>query len=203
MTGRIVNLHADRCREVQSLLPWYVSGQLEAEEHTQAEAHLADCAECRSELAFDRKLSQAIDALPTDVEQGWAMMRRRLAEPDVRRRGWAPRPAWIGWALAAQLTLVALGGFVLMQARSTDSFHTLGSPPAAAAGNLVVIFRPDASESAIRAALLGAKARVVDGPTAAGAYVLQVAPLSRGGVVRQLKTSTAVVLAEPIDAARP
>ena len=67
MTAEVVNLKSDPCRETQELLPWFVTGQLDADEHARAEAHLAGCPACQAELKFDRQLGQAIDSLPADV----------------------------------------------------------------------------------------------------------------------------------------
>jgi hypothetical protein len=42
-------------------------------------------------------------------------------------------------------------------------------------------------------------ARVVDGPTATGAYVVRIAPDRRGQAIDGLRATPQVVLAEPID----
>ena len=42
-------------------------------------------------------------------------------------------------------------------------------------------------------------ARVVDGPTASGAYVVRIAPDRRGQAIDGLRATPQVVLAEPID----
>ena len=51
----------------------------------------------------------------------------------------------------------------------------------------------------LRAALTKAGARVVDGPTATGAYVVRIAPDRGGQAIDGLRATPQVVLAEPID----
>jgi hypothetical protein len=70
-----------------------------------------------------------------------------------------------------------------------------------AVGNVIVVFRPDVRESEMRRLLKGSEARLVDGPTAANAYVLRVPQAERAAALSQLRNDAAVVLAEPLDAA--
>jgi len=63
----------------------------------------------------------------------------------------------------------------------------------------VVIFRPDTPERVIRSALTSVGARIVDGPTAADAYVLQVPAAQRTQALAQLRSRNTIVLAEPVD----
>jgi len=62
-----------------------------------------------------------------------------------------------------------------------------------------VMFRPDTRDSDLRAALTKAGARVVDGPTASGAYVVRIAPANRAQALDGLRAMPQIVLAEPID----
>lgn len=208
MTGSIINLHGDRHRKIQELLPWYATGQLDEAEHAEVEAHLATCAECQAELNFDHRLHLALTDLPADVDQGWAMMRRKLqartaeappaARPAPRRPLMSPR--WLGWAIAAQAALLVVGGALLYQLdRSTARYHALSSGSAPAAANLVAIFRPDLTEKGMRELLRANGAVLVGGPTAADAYMLRVAPGVRAGALARLRSNPAVVLAEPVD----
>ena len=201
-------------RDVQELLAWYVTGKLEAGEHARVGAHLASCAECQRDLAFQRKLEAGIAAMPVDVEQGWTRL-RELAEaeetaavaPLEKRRARFGREGlgYLGWGVAASLA-VALGA-TLMPTASTQlaqndgTYHALGAAPTAAPGNLIVIFRPDVTEADMRAALRAADARLVDGPTAADAYVLSTPAAHRSAALALLKARHEIVLAEPMDAA--
>ena len=66
---------------------------------------------------------------------------------------------------------------------------------------MIVVFRPDARESDMRRLLEHSDARLVDGPTAANAYVLRIPDAERTKALSQLRNDAAVVLAEPLDAA--
>lgn len=224
--GRIIRLHGDEHREVLTLLPWYVTGRLDAPEHApehaQVEAHLDVCAECQAEVRFQRRLAVEIADLPisdppVDAEQGWLAMRRVLESEPPRRarggawlrsaghgagRGWRAGGPWLGWAAAAVM-LLAVGATLLPGWVSTWApparYHALGAAPVAAPGNVVVIFRPDTTERTLRETLNASNARLVDGPTAADAYVLRVPPAERIAALAKLRGRADVVLAEPID----
>lgn len=211
----------------RALLPWYVSGRLDGEDLARVEAHLASCGDCRAEVRFERRLADEVSRLPLDVEAGWARMRMRLGEPAARgRRRWdfglaaaraalsrAARPAGrdgaallaapaIGWGVAAAMAL-SLGLVMLRPAPPAAGYHVLSAASQAQAGNIVVVFRPEATERRIREILTGSEARLVDGPTAADGYVLRVAPERRTAALTALKAEREVVLAEPIDPATP
>ena len=197
--GRIIKLHDEGHWALQSLLPWYVNGTLSAAERAKVEAHLASCADCQEELKFERLLHGQVAALPLGAEDGWKQMQARLAaEPPrparVRR---APMLAWTGWAAAAAL----LVGVVVLAAPYAQSgrYHALGAQPQPVPGNLVVIFRPDTTEKAMRAAFNADGARLVDGPTGADAYVLSVPAARRAAALARLRARPEVVLAEPVD----
>lgn len=204
--ARIIRLHDDSHWELQRLLPWYVTGRLDPAEHARVEAHLAGCEECREEVRFERTLAETVKDLPLDAEVGWRRLERRLkAEPPRREplaRSGAVRTGvlWGGWAVAA-CAVVAVGVTVAprLQQPSAAAYHALGAPHSVTPGNMVVIFRPDTPERAIRAALTGVGARIVDGPTAADAYVLQVPAAKRAGALAQLRSGHNIVLAEPVD----
>ena len=209
-SGHIIHLHGDRHQEAQLLLPWYVTGRLDPADQAQVEAHLSQCQQCQAELKLEQKLGVGCADLPMDVEQGWAAMQRRLA-PDrptpalsVRlgawlSRAWRTGPPWLGWALGAQLVLLLAAGVVLTPSLQPTRYHVLGAAPPPAAGNLVVIFRPDTQEQALRQTLNANHARLVDGPTAADAYLLHVPVAERAAVLARLRARSDIVLAQPID----
>ena len=223
MTGRIIHLHGDLHDETAALLPWYVTDRLDAEDRARVEAHLTGCTQCQAALATERSLQSAIAGIAEDetgdVDAGWESLRFRLdTRPGRTRvlpsfaqmgRQWQASAPWMQWAVAAQLTLlVAAGGLLAMQANrptalptaATPAYHALSAAPASAAGNVVVIFRPDIRESELRQTLRDSHARLVDGPTAADAYILQVPAAGRDQAVAQLRGQRTIVLAEPVDA---
>lgn len=212
--GRVVRFRGGRHREVQGLLPWYLGGQLDAAEHERIAEHLKVCAECQAEVRFQQRLGEEISQAPLDVERGWAKMRQRIAEDAAPRRAtWRPRmrlagagvgalvwrtsPTWGGWATASVLLVAAV---VWLKPVSPDgAYHVLGAKPASAPGDILVVFKPDAPEHELRAAVKAGGARIVGGPTEADAYILSVPITERDRAVAALRGRPAVAMAEPID----
>jgi hypothetical protein len=208
--GHIIQLHDDPHGAAQSLLPWYVNGTLDPAETALVEAHLAACADCRADLAADRALGQQVAGLSMDVEQGWAAMRARMEAAPERRSAnvsalpvrFLRRPVAIGWAMVGQLAAAALIVAIALPAghAPTDArYHALGAAATAEPGNLIIQFKPDVLERDMRTAFVRAGSRLVDGPTASGAYVLRVDATRRDAALKQLRATPGIVLAEPID----
>lgn len=204
--GHIIQLHDDPHGAAQSLLPWYVNGTLDSAEAALVEAHLEGCADCRADLEADRALGLEVAGLSMDVEHGWAAMRARM-ETTPQRRSASPvrflrRPVAIGWAVAGQLAAAALIIAIALPARHAPvdaDYHALGAATVAEPGNLVIQFKPDITEGAMRATFMQTGSRVVDGPTASGAYVLRVDGNKRDIALKQLRATPGIALAEPID----
>lgn len=210
--GSIIRLHSGPHDEIRALLPWYVTGRLEAKEHARVAAHLKTCHACLEEVEFERRLEVEVAAIPMDVEHGWTAMRRRMARAPVRRGLWPlggalQGPSWLGWALASQALLILAAGALTLRVNApappAGVYRALSAPPRAAVGNVLVMFRPDTPEAVLRHVLKVADARLIDGPTAAGAYVLNVPPLERREVLMRLRARAEVTLAQPLDPAGP
>ncbi|WP_443751025.1 zf-HC2 domain-containing protein [Asticcacaulis solisilvae] len=209
MTGTIISLHGDQHDAVNALLPWYATDTLDADERARVEAHLADCPACQAELASERSLKAlfADTAAVGDTDRGFAKLMADIdAAPAAPRatiaRQWAASPAWMRWAVAAQLMLLVGGGLWLglsSKPQAQPQYHALASRDQPRPGNVVVVFRPDARESEVRGALKAAHARLVDGPTEADAYILAVPPQARDTALKTLHADKAVVVAEPLD----
>jgi hypothetical protein len=192
---------------LSELLPWYVTGRLDADEHAQVAAHVAGCAECQAEVAFQQQLEAEVARLPLDVERGWAQMRSQIEANDNADAGPArtARGAWVGWGVAAAFAVVA-GASWLPQAlpRAPEpQYKALGEPASGAKGNVVVVFHPDTTERQMRATLKAGDARLVDGPTSAGGYVVRVPAAQRDAALAAIRAQDNVVLAEPIETGSP
>jgi len=220
VSGRVVHLGTDVHQQVQALLPWYVGASLDAEECARIEAHVAECPRCQAELAWERQLHAecaGIDGPPRDVDAGFALMRERIAgiaSPPTRSRRddfvarlgnlWRESPAWTRWALACQFVLVAvLSGLLLLSLPLAPQFRALGGaavvPVGTGSGNLIVRFRPEATEQEVRRVLRDSKARLVYGPTATDAWLLAVPAGFETAAVKQLREESAVLLVESLD----
>jgi hypothetical protein len=212
--GHVLTFPADRHQEVQQLLPWYWTGKLDEAERASVAAHLDDCAECRQDLGAEPALKAALASTSPDAATGWASLeaRTRHSAPAPRRpqRAWAVagrklmRPERLKWVAAAQFAaLVVLGIAALPTAPAArqGAYRALGDAPAGRTGNVLAMFRPDASVAAMRHSLEASGARLVDGPTPAGAYLLEVAGGENGRPLAALRGDPNVTMAEPIEQA--
>jgi anti-sigma factor RsiW len=219
--GRVVRLSppssGDAHDEAQRLLPWLLTGQLGDDERALVQAHLAACARCQAELEWEKRLQARYAELQgdADTERGLAALREQLQRPP-RQRWWPPgRSAWTrrlqaAWraaapglrgALALQaavIVVLALGLLGALQPREAP-YKALGAAATPANANAVVRFRPEATDLAIRQALQGSGARVVDGPTVSGAYLLHLPAVERDNALKRLRSDSAVLLAESLE----
>jgi len=203
--AEIYSLRPSEHEAVQQLLPWHVTGRLSAQEAARVDSHLGECAECRDDLAAERSLAREVALLPLDVEDGWAGMATRMGavHQAAGRLGWSLRwrtvpTGWVmGGAVAASLVLAVVISEPQRSSAPEQTFHTLGSPAAAASGQAIVLFRPDTSAQQIGAILSAQGAKVIDGPTTAGAYVLRF-DRNAASAIEALRRSNQVVLAEPL-----
>lgn len=191
----------------EELLPWYATGQLDEADRVCVEEHLASCSGCRNQLAMERRMIHEFRSQVPEVDAGWARLRKRI-EPQftpprhrprtgLRLRDLVRRPA-IAVLAAAQLAFVVLAGGLLLSL-SRPTYHALGSAPVPQSGNVLVIFRADATVEDIRNSLRASGASIVGGPTSADAYLLRVPPKQRPAALAKLKADNQVQLAEPVD----
>jgi hypothetical protein len=209
MTGQIIQMPSDEHRDIQALLPWFLTGKLDQAERGRIQAHINDCVQCRTELETERRLAQRITEVPAradapDVERGWKLMSHTLDRFDRDASpSWVVRlresMSWLGVAVAVQFCLLATLGFALWRAEHSPDYHALGSVQSGADANIVVVFRPETLERDLRAILKSSGARLVGGPTVSDAYLLRVAPATRAATVARLRQEREVVLAEPVD----
>ena len=193
--------------EAEELLPWYATGQLDPSDRARVEAHLYTCEACRSQLVAERRIATEFQAMSPVVESGWARLKGRIDPPRspasaplgflADLRGLIRRPA-IAALAAAQFVFVVMAGVMLVSLSPPD-YHALGSAPAPAAANVIVMFRSDATEQLVGDQLRTVGATIVGGPTPTDAYLLHVEPRRRPAALAQLRASPSVQLAEPID----
>jgi hypothetical protein len=162
---------------------------------------------------MERRLQEEVREFAPEIEPGWASMAARIRSLQGRQARFPSRLAtmgrrlaapplmvgWKAWAAAATAVAIVLAGASAIRTPPQAPYRTLSAPPHSAPGNLVVVFRPDATETQIRLALRSAHARLVGGPTAADAYVLLAPQADREEAISRLRGNPSVVLAEPID----
>lgn len=202
--GDLLHLHDSHDR-VQRLIPWFVNGSLDQSDEALVRTHCEECGECRADIAREKELREAIAGMPFGADRGWSALRDKvLQRPPSARRGLGPslrRPVALGWALAGQLAVaasVALAFIILAPAESEPGYHLLASPDKGGGGNVIVLFSPDTSEAGLRRSLRAINGRIVDGPTASGAYVVRVAARDQAKAIEQLRAAGEVLLAEPL-----
>ncbi len=212
MSGRVLRFEGSAHQEAQRLLPWFVNGTLQGEELALVERHLGECADCQREADGLRQLQATCTdtVAPADATPSFLRLRRRieasrawypLPRLSAMRRILGPAPPWMRWAMAAQFVVIlALGGLLIRGDRPAATYRTLGDAGVAGhdADRLVVVFDPRISEAQMRRLLRASEARIVDGPTDAGAYVL-VVPARRVATVREaLRAAPGVTLVESL-----
>ncbi len=209
MTGRVIPFDAAAHKVTDALLPWFVNGTLEGDELALVERHLGECLRCQHEVEWLRELHAACiagEAMP-GASAAFRNLRRQLEEPREGRdsiaglrRSRGRARLWSRWAIAAQLVVIAVLGILLLSDTDGPTYRTLSARSATvpATGNLVVVFDPATTEAEVQRILRGAGARIVDGPTQANAYVLEVPRGQTDRAAQAIKAERAALVVEPL-----
>jgi hypothetical protein len=179
--------------EIEMLLPWYVTGRLDAADAARVDAFLAHHPEMRSQLALVREEqgaavagNEAIHArlastdtllaaaaTPTDRAQSWLSQIAASAKALFN----APTPGAVRWATAAAAVIICLQAAALgtLLTRDGGTYGTASRPgtelqlqPVA-----MIAFTDDASALRIAQMLEDHHLRIVDGPQPGGFYGLR------------------------------
>lgn len=206
--ARIIQLGTDEHQAVQSLLPWYVNGSLEPVEAARVQDHLAECARCQADVAWQQRLrasSPADEPISNgDVDRHWAALSRRLASAGTAPRRPNAAASWFGarWlplAVGIQAAVVlALALAWLVAPQRDEPFRALGAAPGAVTANVLVVFRPTATEADIRRVLRANRAQLVGGPSVTDAYLLHLSALSHEALSR-LRADSTVLRVESLE----
>lgn len=193
----------------------YLDGEADPARASEIEAALAADATLRARLetmaardatvraAFDGLLERPVPGALADRVRAAAAASGNVVTLDSRRRP-PQRWAWVAGALAAQAAMLA--GAVLLLAPSRDvqapqaAYRALSADPVAQSANVMIMFRPDTQEAALRETLASVEGRVVGGPNTAGAWLVRVPEGRRDEAVARLARRAEVRLAEPVDA---
>lgn len=195
---------------MRDLLPWFVNGTLGEREAAEVRAHVQHCAQCAGDVAWQRQLQAAAPAEPSglDAERALARLMPRLGPQESAAPRAASRAAglrawfgdgWMPWALAGQCALITVLVIqMIAPPGGRADYQALGKLAPAPPGTIVVIFRPDASLREVQRTLLESGARVVDGPTVTGAFVLSVPAQGQSDALAVLRADAGVQLAEAL-----
>jgi anti-sigma-K factor RskA len=194
--------------QASELLPWLVNGTLNGLERTRVERHVAECVACSQEVDSLRVVEAVVahdDEGDRQSTQALARIKARLqrAEPKPGARSissqWRETSPWVRYAIAAQFVVVAILGAALLHQPTPQYYRGLGavSKSAGPESGLVVVFSETVSQRDMRDLLLRLHARIVDGPSPAGAYTLQVPQDDQAAALAVLRHTSWVVFAEP------
>jgi len=217
MKGTIVRLNPAAHDEAQTLLPWYALDRLAADERQRVSEHLVSCPRCQADLAREMQLVLAgrVEAPAGEATAaGWQRLQARLDAPrptlsaslghglNVLRDAWRGSASMMRYAVLAQaLGLVGLALLLAWPQPAGEVYHVLGTPRAVTHADAVVVFRADATVAQMQAALAVSDARIVDGPTAAGVYLVTVSARAVPDAMAQLRQQPGVQFAESLGAA--
>ena len=208
MNRRILNFDEPVHRTAELLLPWFVNGTLKGEELDAVERHVRECERCQRELRWLREMQAAYaggETVPHSApsfQKLWRSLDEPRGEsgPVARWRGfWQQTHPWARWAVVAELLVILVLGTLLASGTPPAAlYRTLGGVESAphATGSLVVVFDPSITEAQLRRIVREIGARLVDGPTAANAYVLELPAERQAAALKSLRAERAVVLAE-------
>ena len=208
MTGRVLPFDTSAHWAADALLPFYVNATLRGDELAFVEKHVLTCEQCKNEVAWLRKIFANLAANPLFQDTVNAVPGPPQASENRDVPGnWGGRiqtqlrtaPPWTRWLLAAQFAAIAVLGTILATDTSdVASYRTLGATNASAHTQyaVAVMFDPGITESEIRRIVLGVGARIVDGPTSADVFVLEMPAERVDQALETLHTERAVRVAE-------
>ena len=190
MSPRIPDTHA----EAWALLPWLANGRLLASDREWVEAHVAQCAECRGELAAQCNVASTMyaDASPqgaaSDEHRSFNKLWARIevseaatsaASPVSRDEAPASRTSrtvrWLAAAVAVQGFGLALFGFNALR-ENARGYITVADVPAQRldAPAVRIVFAPDASVATINTLLTHQGLSIVSGPGTSGNFTAEL-----------------------------
>lgn len=212
--------------DVWHVLPFYLNGTLRGQARNEAEAHLASCAECRTELATQTQVRDSVlkeDVRQESAQSSFEQLWDRILEDEAVAEAHASKGSLPGiapglprartsnvmkWLVAAVIVegvgLATLSAMTWSQSQAlsvSPDYRTLSSQPAALpVGQIRAVFSPDLKLAQLQSLLSASKLSVVGGPTEAGVYTLALerADVSVDSALANLRGSASVRFAEPI-----
>jgi anti-sigma factor RsiW len=213
-------------RNTLESIPWLVNERVSDDDRRAYEKHIAECAECREELALQRRIHAAMtrESPRVDYAPGGSLQKlwTRIGDseqiapsPRVRRIDTAvrsPRFRLTHWLAAA--VIVEAIGITFMATRSpalptaasqSPNYIPVTTPrPVPQEAVLRVVFAPGFAVNDMNALLQKQQLTVVDGPTTAGVFSLATSVPAHeltntlSATLAELRSNPSVRFAEPI-----
>ncbi len=227
MSGKLLQFGGNPHDESMRLLPWLLNGTLDAEARAFVDGHLQGCARCRAELDALRGVQAVCERTDGEVlpPPAFERLRARIEAdeprpaPSLRARlsalanGWRMTPGWLRAVACAQaaLLLAFVAGWWLLRNPATTpqpAYRTLGSGAgtgvvAPGEVRLLLVFAPQTEQGSVSRLLRASGARIVDGPSDAGAYVVAVAARRAAAARDALRAADGVQLVEVLGPEAP
>ena len=207
--------------EIEMLLPWYVTGRLDAADLAKMEAYLARHPEVARQLDLARTerdetvaanealglpsagaTARLMASLPA-ARPGWAAMRAlRGGLQQVGDLLAAPTANAVRWAALAAAVLIAVQGIAIVSLLNerAGTYQTASGGQSGDGIALLVTFADDAKATAISQLLTDLDGSIVDGPKAGGVYKIRLrtedrSPAGREVLMRRLAERRDIVRA--------
>ncbi len=181
--------------EIEMLLPWYVTGKLDAADTARVATYLERHPDMRRQLALIAEESTATIAGNEAIRPRFASteaLLARTATPTSAAKSWlsgivdavkdlfqAPTPGAVRWAAAAAAVIIFVQAMAVgtLLTRESGSYQTASRPGTEAqmAPVAMVAFTDQASVGAIALMLYDHHMRLVDGPLPGGFYSVRFA----------------------------
>ena len=201
-------------QKVWEILPWYVNGTLEGDEHEFVARHLLRCQSCADEVVRCQSIATAVRSAEAATSRPSPEHLARLMEridhgsvsaaPErwrIRVREWIEKirlvfqetPSLFRWALAAETAaIVLLVAAIIMQGSVAPSFYRTLSDAYTSSEpgrvHLQVVFADDITEREIRTLLSSIGATIVAGPTPMAVYTVALVAADRKAPARTRET---------------
>lgn len=177
--------------DVQALLPWLINDTLGDRERKKVLRHLRECRECREERdrlqCLEHEILSAADAELPDYRFPYRKLIARIDAAERQtdmpeaNRGGAFRRSWFSMMGAAATLVLGVLFVASTQPPSVNTedqeFQGLTMPSTESEGRerrIALTFEEGVPSSTVRAALIEARSKLIQGPDETGTYVVAV-----------------------------
>ncbi len=174
------------------LLPWLVNGSLGAEERDAVEQHVRSCLACHRELKEQQRLRAALRAQPAvhlSPQTNFERLARTLdGQPAPGARPVRRFEPLVRFAAAAVVAAIAVGAVLWLSPARLDTrgdYQTLASGPAAAPGELDIVFGQSVTQAQMQSLLQEIGGEIEAGPSGVGRYRVRLdAPIADASLAK-------------------